>query len=145
MINWPFFYSNGVSSSSCNIREKYGSTLYMLTEFIETGKIMTLERLKFTKERDAFIENHEPLRQYFLKEDLYLLFSETAREEWDYSGTARDFLIVITGGYVEQELHQDYFDDDLDNDIVKMRNKVQEVIKDHNTFDKPEGCVFCPI
>ena len=70
------------------------STLEMFKEFIETGKIEKLEefRPKITKEVwDAFIENHEPLRQYFLKEELLMDFEE-------------EYKVVITCGYHEREL-----------------------------------------
>ena len=48
-------------------------------------------RPKITKEVwDAFIENHEPLRQYFLEEELLMDFEE--------------YKVVITCGYHERQL-----------------------------------------
>ena len=69
------------------------ATLGMLEEFIKTGKIEKLEEMrpKTTKEEwDTFIKHHEPLRQYFLDEELLLDFEE--------------FKVVITCGYHEREL-----------------------------------------
>ena len=68
------------------------ATLELYKEFIETGKIKRLEefRPKITKGGwDAFIENHEPLRQYFLEEELLMDFEE--------------YKVVITCGYHERE------------------------------------------
>jgi hypothetical protein len=69
------------------------ATLEMYNEFIVTGKIKRLEEMrpKITKEVwDAFIENHEPLRQYFLEEELLMDFEE--------------YKVVITCGYHERQL-----------------------------------------
>jgi len=68
-------------------------TLGMLEEFIQTGKIERLEEFqpKTTKEDwDAFIKYHEPLRQYFLGEELLLNFEE--------------YKVVITCGYHQRDL-----------------------------------------
>ena len=95
--------------------------LEMFKEYIETKKIKKLTKTLC----EAFIKDHEPLRYYFLKKPVYLVFDKDA-PEWNYSGKAQQLDIVISGGFYEHVFQEHDFEDD-EYDIDQLRNKVQEI------------------
>ncbi len=99
--------------------------LEMFKEYIETKKIKKLTKTLCV----AFIENHEPLRNYCLKKPIHLSFDQDD-PEWNYSGKAQKLDIVISCVFQQCVLQEHDFEDILEGDkydIDQLRNKVQEI------------------